>query len=103
MFEARVASTSDTLEHAGVHVSGALGADNSHRSAIHVDLSGDIDDTVWGAEGSLAPGIRDLSIDERGGRVNRCPCAGPSNWEGNGLAGVGWDRDGDLRFDGIDP
>lgn len=61
------------LEDTGVHVGGASRSDDGHGSTVHVDFSGDINDTVWGVECTLTPGLEDLTVDEAGATVDWCP------------------------------
>jgi hypothetical protein len=52
-------------EDTGAHVGGALGSDDAHAVAAHVDLARHVNDT-YGAEGVFTPGVGDLAVGHDG-------------------------------------
>lgn len=89
-------------EDAGVHVGHAVGSGDAHAVAGHVDLSGDVDSRVR-AEGELAPGVGDLTVDGLGVRVDTSPGTGLTVSERDGLRRAGSKVYGDIRLDGVHP
>jgi len=99
------ASTGATFagEDTGVHVSGTLGTNNGHGVAVHVDFSGNVNNAVGRSESSLAPGVRDLSVDEGTAAVDWSPGTRPASGERDSLTAVLSDGDRDLWSNSIDP
>lgn len=89
-------------EDAGLHVRHAVGSDDGHVAADHVDLAGNVDDAV-GAEGVLAPGLGNLTVDKVGVVVHDGPSTAGAIGEGEGLVLAGGNADGDKGSLGVDP
>jgi hypothetical protein len=80
---ARVSGRAD--EDTAVHIRGALGTDDAHRVAAHVDLARDIDD-AYGAHGVLAPGVDDLAVVRGRVGVDGRPSANGARGKADDLA-----------------
>jgi len=90
-------------EDTGVHVSGTFRTDNGHGVSVHVDFSGNVNNAVGWSEGSLAPSVRNLSVDERTAAVDWSPGTRPATGERDSLTAVLSDGDSDLWSNSIDP
>lgn len=90
-------------EDTGVHVRCTFRTNNRHGVSVHVDFSGNVNDAVGRSESSLAPGVRDLPIDEGTTAVDWSPGTRPAIGERDSFTAVLSDGDSDLWSNSIDP